>query len=168
MIARNLDLYGGEMLAEEYVEGREFTVGLLGNGKNLRVFEPMEIVYTRPTQGDYRVYSYKVKQEYQNYVRYECPAGITSEQSKEMKGMAERVFRMLGCRDLSRVDFRLDEAGKPWFIEINPLPGLAPGYSDYPMLTQFQGVAYGDLIRAILIGRGLALRFCVRMGGEWA
>lgn len=150
LIARNLELYGGEMLAEEYIEGREFTVGLLGNGESLRVFEPMEIVYTRPTQGDYRVYSYKVKQEYQSYVRYECPASIEPEQAREMKDMAVRVFRMLGCRDLSRVDFRLDEAGRPWFIEINPLPGLAPGYSDYPMLTEFQGVAYGDLIRAIL------------------
>ena len=150
LIERNLSLYGGEMLAEEYVEGREFTVGLLGNGAFLKVFEPMEIVYERPTQGGYHVYSYKVKQEYQNYVRYECPAAITPEQSMAMKDMARRVFRMLGCRDLSRVDFRLDAAGRPWFIEINPLPGLAPGYSDYPMLTQFQGVAYGDLIRAIL------------------
>lgn len=150
LIERNLSLYESEMLAEEYIEGREFTVGLLGNGASLRVFEPLEIVYTRPTQGDYHVYSYKVKQEYQNYVRYECPSQITPEQSQEMKDMARRVFRMLGCRDLARVDFRLDATGKPWFIEINPLPGLAPGYSDYPMLTQFQGVAYGDLIRAVL------------------
>ena len=150
LIGRNFALYGGEMLAEEYVSGREFTVGLLGNGKGLRVFEPMEIVYTRPTQGDYHVYSYKVKQEYQKYVRYDCPADITPDTALEMKDMAVRVFRMLGCHDLARVDFRLDKEGRPWFIEINPLPGLAPGYSDYPMLTQFQGVAYGDLIRAIL------------------
>jgi len=150
LIDHNLELYGGEMLAEEYVEGREFTVGLLGNGADLRVFEPMEIVYTRPTQGDYHVYSYLVKQEYQRYVRYECPADIAPAQSREMKDMARRAFRMLGCRDLARVDFRLDAAGRPWFIEINPLPGLAPGYSDYPMLAQFQGVAYGDLIRRVL------------------
>lgn len=164
LIGKNLELYGGEMLAEEYVPGREFTVGLIGNGANLHVFEPMEIVYSRPTQGDYHVYSYKVKQEYAKYVRYDCPADITPEQSQEMKDMARRVFRMLGCRDLSRVDFRLDEAGKPWFIEINPLPGLAPGYSDYPMLTQFQGVAYGDLIRRIL--SAAAARYGFQCGWE--
>lgn len=150
LIQKNLKLYGGEMLAEEYIPGREFTVGLLGNGETLRVFEPMEIVYTRATQGDYHVYSYKVKQEYQKYVRYDCPADITPDTAREMKDMAARIFRMLGCRDLARVDFRLDKEERPWFIEINPLPGLAPGYSDYPMLTQFQGVAYGDLIRSVL------------------
>ena len=164
LIGKNLELYSGEMLAEEYIPGREFTVGLLGNGANLRVFEPMEIVYSRTTQGDYHVYSYKVKQEYTKYVRYDCPAAITSAESQEMKDMARRVFRMLGCRDLSRVDFRLDEAGKPWFIEINPLPGLAPGYSDYPMLTQFQGVAYGDLIRGIL--SAAAARYGFQCGWE--
>ncbi len=147
---RNLSLYGGEMLCEEYVPGREFTVGLLGNGKSLTVFEPMEIVYTRPTQGAYHVYSYEVKRQYQSYVRYECPADVTPGAAKEMKRMAARIFHLLGCRDLARVDFRLDASGRPWFIEINPLPGLAPGYSDYPMLAGFQGVAYDDLIRAIL------------------
>ena len=95
-VAMNLQLYEGEMLAEEYVNGREFTVGLLGNGAGLKVFEPMEIRYVRPTQGDYCVYSYKVKQEYQNYVRYECPAMISPEQAKEMKEMARRVFVALG------------------------------------------------------------------------
>ena len=164
LIEHNLALYDGEMLAEEYIEGREFTVGLIGNGGDLKAFEPLEIVYTRPTQGDYHVYSYKVKQEYQNYVRYECPAQITPGESQAMKDMAKRVFRMLGCRDLARVDFRLDAAGRPWFIEINPLPGLAPGYSDYPMLTQFQGVAYGDLIRAIL--SAAASRYGFKCGWE--
>jgi len=164
LIERNLALYGGEVLAEEYVPGREFTVGLLGNGSELRAFEPMEIVYTRPTQREFHVYSYLVKQEYQSYVRYECPARLTPEQSREMKDMARRAFRMLGCRDMARVDFRLDPAGTPWFIEINPLPGLAPGYSDYPMLAGFQGVAYGDLVRGIL--SAAARRYGLSCGWE--
>lgn len=164
LVERNLALYGGEVLAEEYVPGREFTVGLLGNGSELRAFEPMEIVYTRPTQREFHVYSYLVKQEYQSYVRYECPARLTPEQSREMKDMARRAFRMLGCRDMARVDFRLDPAGTPWFIEINPLPGLAPGYSDYPMLAGFQGVAYGDLVRGIL--SAAARRYGLSCGWE--
>lgn len=138
------------LLAEEYVEGREFTVGLLGNGEKLRVFEPMEIIYKRPTQGDYHVYSYGVKRNFRQFVEYRCPAGLTPEQDAEMKNAARTVFDALSCRDLARADFRMDGQGRIYFIEINPLPGFAPGYSDYPMLAQFNGMEYGELVGAVL------------------
>ncbi len=63
---------------------------------------------------------------------------------------ARRIFQLLGCRDSARIDFRLAPDGKLYFIEINPLPGLAPGYSDYPMLAEFCGMPYGELVRGIL------------------
>jgi len=138
------------MLAEEYISGREFTVGVLGNGKNTRVFSPMEIVFRKNTQGDYRVYSYGVKQDYQNYVTYSCPADIPAGVEEELTRTARKVYDILGCRDFARADFRLGEDGKLYFIEINPLPGLAPGYSDYPMLAAFCGVPYDDLVLGVL------------------
>lgn len=142
--------YGEEMLVESFLPGREFTVGLLGNGGSLRAFPPMEIVYEHPTQGNYAVYSYKIKKEYKKHVHYECPADIPAEKAREMEDAAKKIFRELGCCDLARVDFRMDKEGNPCFLEINPLPGLAPGYSDYPMAAEACGIGYDELIRSVL------------------
>ncbi len=150
LAGRILKLYGGPVLVEEYIPGREFTVGLLGNGKDLRVFPPMEIAFRKNTSGDYRIYSFGVKQNYQEYVSYECPAKLDPAVEREMMKTARRVFLALGCHDFARVDFRLGENGKLYFIEINPLPGLAPGYSDYPMLAEFSGVPYRELVLSVL------------------
>ena len=67
-----------------------------------------------------------------------------------MMELSRRIYKALGCRDFSRIDFRLSADGKIYFIEINPLPGLAPGYSDYPMLAEFSGVSYNDLVLSVL------------------
>ncbi len=150
LAGRSIHLYQQDMLAEEYIEGREFTVGILGNGRDARLFPPMEIRYRKPTQGNYHVYNYKLKQSFTEYLEYQCPADLTKDQEKEMTGMARKVYDVLGCMDLARVDFRMSPDGRIHFIEVNPLPGLAPGYSDYPMLAEFCGVSYSDLINGIL------------------
>ena len=150
LVRRELSLYGGSILAEEYIAGREFTVGLLGNGDSLRVFPPMEIVFRENKAGDYPIYSYGVKQDYQSFVDYACPPRLDSALQEQMTDTARRIFETLGCRDFARVDFRLDRDGTLYFIEINPLPGLAPGYSDYPMLAEFSGVPYQDLVVSVL------------------
>ena len=150
LVQKNLSLYGGSVLIEEFIPGREFTVGLLGNGETLKVFPPMEIIYhASPIEG-FNVYNYTVKQEYKKYVTYRCPAEIPSEMERELVRLAKKVFLALGCRDFARVDFRADEAGRLYFIEINPLPGLAPHYSDYPMLAEFCGVSHEDLVCSVL------------------
>jgi len=147
---RELQLYGGPVLVEEYISGREFTVGLLGNGDSLRVFPPMEIVFHGNTNGAYQIYSFGVKQDFKKFVSYECPAKLDAALEKQMVSTARRIYEVLGCRDFARVDFRLTEDGKLYFIEINPLPGLAPGYSDYPMLAEFAGVSYRELVLSVL------------------
>ncbi len=141
--------YGQDMLVETFLPGREFTVGLLGNGDDLRVFPPMEIVFEHPTQGDYSVYSYRIKKEYKKHVHYVCPASIPEKSASEMMNAAKTLFHALGCRDFARMDFRMDGAGRPHFLEINPLPGLAPGYSDYPMAAEAVGLGYDELIGSI-------------------
>lgn len=145
-VRRGLRDYGEPMLCEEYIEGREFTVGLLGNGAQVRVFPPMEIIF----RTDKHIYSFDVKQDYKKYVDYACPPDISGESLKTMQDYARRVFALLGCRDFARVDFRMDADGRIFFIEINPLPGLAPGYSDYPMLAEFSGVGYTELVLSVL------------------
>lgn len=149
LVERSIALYRQDMLVEEYVGGREFTVGVLGNGEDTRVFPPMEIVYLNKN-ADYHIYSYNVKQNYKTLIHYDCPAAISAQTESEMIRAARKIYDMLCCRDFARMDFRLSEDGKLYFIEINPLPGLAPGYSDYPMLAEFSGVGYSELVRGVL------------------
>ena len=150
ILKRNARLYHEDMLAEAFIGGREFTVGLLGNGTQVKVFPPMEIVYKSTPADGCRVYSYSVKQDYTRFVSYECPARLESGVERKMLDAAKKIFLALNCRDFARVDFRLSEDGKDvYFIEINPLPGLAPGYSDYPMLADFCGMGYDELIAKI-------------------
>ncbi len=148
LVSENLSMYHQDMLVEEYIHGREFTVGAIGNGDEVHVFPPMEIIYQK--QRKYNIYSYQVKQNYQQLIRYESPASLTREQEKEMVDTAGKIYKILECKDFARMDFRLSEDGRLYFIEINPLPGLAPGYSDFPMLAQFNGTDYVTLVRSIL------------------
>jgi D-alanine-D-alanine ligase len=148
LVARNIRLYRQDMLVEEYIAGREFTVAVLGNGPDTRVFEPMEVVWLKPCK--HNVYSYPVKQNWKELVRYECPAALSEGERTDIMATARRIYDALHCRDFSRVDFRLSADGKLYFIEINPLPGLAPGYSDFPMIAQRCGMDYPSLIGAVL------------------
>lgn len=149
LVSNNIKAYGQDMLVEEYIDGREFTVGVLGNGDDIHVFSPMEIIYLKKNN-KFNIYSYNVKQDYKKLIRYECPPNLDPKIEEEMITMAKKIFKVLHCHDFSRVDFRLNSEGKPYFIEINPLPGLAPGYSDFPMLAEFCGMDYVTLVRSIL------------------
>ncbi len=146
---KNIRDYDQDMLAEEYIPGREFTVGILGNGEDTHVFAPMEIIYL-DKQNPYNIYSFTVKQNYKKLIRYKSPADIDARTEAEMIRKARTIYDALSCRDFSRMDFRLAPDGKLYFIEINPLPGLAPGYSDFPMLAEMNGVDYKTLVRGVL------------------
>jgi len=146
---KNIRDYGQDMLVEEYIPGREFTVGIVGNGEDTHVFPPMEIIYL-DKQTEYNIYSFTVKQNYEKLIRYKSPADIEPQVETEMVRTARKVYDALQCRDFARMDFRLAPDGKLHFIEINPLPGLAPGYSDFPMLAEFNGTDYRTLVRSVL------------------
>lgn len=148
-VKKNLRLYGQPMLIEEFIKGREFTVGILGNGPDMTVFEPMEICY-RSSRRNEMIYSYRIKKDYKDYVEYKCPPSLDTGTLNKMKEVAATIYTALECKDFSRIDFRLSDDGTIYFIEINPLPGLAPGYSDYPMLAHFCGMDYETLVLNIL------------------
>jgi len=139
--------YNQPVLVEEYISGREFTVGILGDGDRERVFEPMEIIFRDPRDG---IYSYDVKRRFKDYVDYRCPPDISADARDAMISTASKIYGILSCRDMGRIDFRMSDDGRLYFIEINPLPGLAPGYSDYPMLAEFCGVGYDSLIQGVM------------------
>lgn len=145
------DRYHQPILVEEYITGREFTVGILGNGSEKHIFRPMEIIVSPEGNPDgSRIYSFHVKTNYEKYVRYKCPAELDPEIEKKMIQDSAKIYELLECKDFARIDFILSENNEIYFIEINPLPGLAPGYSDYPMLAEYNGMHYDDLIKAIL------------------
>ena len=140
-------LYAQDILIEEFIEGREFTVGLLGNGQQTRVFAPMEVIFRDKSNS---IYSFEIKRYFKQHIDYACPPDISADTRKCLEDTALKIYRILECRDFARIDFRLSSAGRVCFIEINPIPGLAPGYSDYPMLAEFCGIDYNTLVLSIL------------------
>jgi D-alanine-D-alanine ligase len=93
------------------------------------------------------VYSYTNKAEYERRVTYSAGRDDTAAKAGEL---ALAAYRVLGCRDGGRVDIRCDTAGKPNFIEVNPLAGLNPVHSDLPIAARLFGMSYEALIREIL------------------
>ncbi len=140
--------YRQPALAEQYIAGREFTVGLLGE-RRPRVLPPMEIVFldsSDPTP----IYSFEMKQDWSKAIRYEVPAKLTERELDRLEKAARETFAALGCRDVARIDFRMDGEGRIFFIECNPLPGLTPGWSDLVLIAQAAGIEYRALIGEIL------------------
>jgi D-alanine-D-alanine ligase len=144
-----VERYRQPALVEEYIAGREFTVGLLGD-KRPRVLPPMEIKFKKNTARP--VYDYAVKQEWEEHVYYECPARLTEAEQKAMEKIARATFWALDCRDVARVDLRMDAEGRIYVLEVNPLPGLTPGYSDLVLIAQAVGMEYDHLIAEIMVG----------------
>ncbi len=145
-----VERYRQPALVEEYIAGREFTVGLLGD-KRPRVLPPMEIRF-KNTEVERPVYDYGVKQEWEQHVYYECPAKLTEAELKAMEKIARATFWALDCRDVARVDMRMDAEGRIYVLEVNPLPGLTPDYSDLVLIAKAVGMDYDQLIAEIMVG----------------
>lgn len=146
-----IDRYKQPALVEEYIHGREFTVGLLGSKRRLRVLPPMEIRF-KDADNDRPVYDYVVKQEWEKHVEYECPAKLTEAENRAIEKVARATFASLECRDFARVDLRMAPDGKIYVFEVNPLPGMTPGYSDLVLISNAAGMDYDQLMGEILVG----------------
>jgi len=151
VIARELiERYDQRALVEEYITGREFTIGLLGD-PHPKILPPMEIVFTDPTNKR-PLYDFAIKQDWNKYVQYVCPAKVTPAQQKALEKVARDTFEALDCRDVARVDIRLSQDGVPYVLEVNPLPGLTPDFSDLVLIAKAAGMDYRTLIGEILAG----------------
>ena len=109
----------------------------------------MEIVFldaSDPTP----IYSFEMKQDWNDKIRYEVPARLTPRELDKLERAAREVFAALGCRDVARVDFRMNAEGHLYFIESNPLPGLTPGWSDLVLIAQAAGIEFRALIGEVL------------------
>ncbi|RKH05896.1 ATP-grasp domain-containing protein [Corallococcus sp. CA047B] len=140
--------YQQPALIEEYIGGREFTVGLLGE-RRPRVLPPMEIVFLDKAEKN-PVYSFQHKLDWTDRIRYDAPAKLEPALLEKLRTAARNSFMALGCRDVARIDFRMDDKGRIYFIECNPLPGLTPGWSDLVLIAQGAGMDYRTLIGEIM------------------
>lgn len=136
------------VLIEEFLSGREFTVGLVGTGTNARVMGTMEIIVLE--RSEHEVYSFENKEGWKSRVQYLPLSPESDPLIQAVETLALSSWRVLGCRDGGRIDIRCDASGVPSFIEVNPLAGLRPEYSDLPIVCRFFGTSYVQLIEMIL------------------
>jgi D-alanine-D-alanine ligase len=162
--------YNQSILVEHYIKGREVTIGMVGNlnaraarrinertamlglPEELTFMPPLEINTAPYEESEKGLYTNRMKVELAEEDYYLCPASLDPEMHKQLKMLAAAVFRVIGCKDVSRVDFRLDEArgNKPYILEVNPLPGLNPDYSDLCVQARAFGWTYEKLINTIV------------------
>jgi len=140
--------YACPVLVEEFLPGTEVTVGIVGNGPEARVLGMMEIAPV--SEERFFVYSLEVKRNWRQRVRYYIPPRLPTATLATLECNALTAYHLLGCRDCARLDFRLNAAGQPCFIECNPLPGLNPTNSDLVILSR-EILAYEKLVQGILL-----------------
>jgi D-alanine-D-alanine ligase len=124
------------VLAEEFIPGREFAAAVLCRGREPAMLPAAEIRIDGGNPESF--YFYDMKSRHQKEVI--CPAGIPGDVLNKMDDWSLNLFERLGLKDLARVDYRLDKAGKLWLLEINPLPGLSPFYSVFPIQARAGGI----------------------------
>jgi D-alanine-D-alanine ligase len=169
-LRRVFERYDQPVLVEHYIEGREVTMGVIGNltapvawrlpedehaarvSRGLHFFPALEVDLGRYPVEEAGVYTNRIKVELAHDFFYLCPAPLTAEQVVELQWLTAAVFRVTGCHDVARVDYRLDanDNFKPYILEINPLPGLNAGYSDLCIEAGVAGWSYEQLVNRIL------------------
>jgi len=142
-----LKKYSQPVLVEKYIAGEEVTVGIVGNSPPA-IVAIMHIIPRKKFKTF--VYSLEVKRDWRNLVEYECPAKFSKSIIKRIKEASLLAYKALGCRDFSRMDFRLSEDGIPYLLEVNTLPGLNPVSGDLPIMSYKMGWSYNALIKSIL------------------
>jgi D-alanine-D-alanine ligase len=140
-----LQTFSQPVLVETYLPGREFTVGIVGTGKDARALGAMEVILN--PDAEQHAYSYDNKEHYENLVRY---AAVDDPEAKHAMEISLLAWRGLGLKDGGRIDLRSDARGIPHFIEVNSLAGLNPIRSDLPILCRLVGISYHQLITDIL------------------
>jgi D-alanine-D-alanine ligase len=168
-LTAQLQRFHQPILVEQFIRGREVTVGVIGNPtghgawpepgagcadplEGYRVLPPLQVNVERYPGGDCGVYSGRIKSDPGDEYYFSCPAPLSPESSARLQSLAATVFRVTNCLDVARVDFRLDadDGEEPYVLEVNALPGLCPGYSDLALAADAVGMDYGTLINAIL------------------
>jgi len=140
-----LENFNQEALVETYLPGREFTVGIIGNGKDAKVLGAMEVHISKPNEEP--IYSFSTKENYVGVVNY---TKTENDILLKIGEVALDAWKALNCKDAGRIDIRFDENNIPNFIEVNPLAGLRPIHSDLVIIAEMNGMDYDSLIQNIV------------------
>ena len=150
--------YGQAALVERFLTGREFTVGVLGNGETARTLPLVEIRFDVLPAGAAPLYGFEAKwlwdRPEQPLAIFACPADVSAELARPIEAAALAAYHALGCRDWARIDVRLDAGGQPHVLELNPLPGILPDpeqNSCLPKAARAAGLGYDELILEVLV-----------------
>lgn len=149
--------YNQPALVEEFLDGREFTVAMLGNGSGLKVLPIVEINYSSLPAGMNPIYSYEAKWIWDTPESpleiFKCPADIDNRLKASIEKICRDAFNVLDIKDWCRIDIRLNMKGQPHILELNPLPGILPdpkNNSCFPKAARAAGMGYDELINAVL------------------
>jgi len=149
--------YNQAAIVEEFIEGREFTVGILGQKGIPQVLPIIEISFEDLPKGMNKIDSYESKWFYDDPSKgmdpLVCPAKVSKELEKKIKETCLGAFRVLNCKDMARMDLRLDKKGIPRIIDVNSLPGLIPDpkeNSRFPRAARTAGIKYEKMIGLII------------------
>jgi len=145
------EVFSQEALVEEYLDGREFNISLMGNGK-VRVLAISEIDFSGLPEGQPRIVSYRAKWDedsemYRGTIPI-CPARILKRLENRIKELALRSYQCIGCRDYARVDMRTDARGNLYVLEVNPNPDLSP-HAGFARAAEANGLSYADVVLEI-------------------
>lgn len=172
-VAFLLERYEQPVLVEEFLPGAEFTCAVLGNGSAARVLPLVGMRFDALPDGALPVYGFEAKWLWDRPDHpleiFECPARIDEATRRAIEEVALAAYRVLACRDWSRIDVRLDAAGVPNVVEVNPLPGILPNPADnscFPKAARAAGMSYDELVRACV--RAAAERQGVPLSGRAA
>ena len=166
-----LERYAQPVLVEEYLPGAEFTCAIIGNGTEAKLLPIVGMNFDALPDGALPVYGFEAKWLWDRPERplriFDCPARIDGTVRRTIEEVVLAAYRVLGCRDWSRIDVRLDAAGVPNVVEVNPLPGILPNPEDnscFPKAARAAGMSYDELIRDCL--RAAAERQGVPLSGK--
>jgi D-alanine-D-alanine ligase len=150
-------LYRQPVIIERFLDGREFTVGVLGNPPNLEVLPIVEIDHSQLPPGATPIYSYEAKWIWDRPEEplqiFQCPARIGDELREKIEHVARRTCEVLRIRDWCRIDLRLDEKEDPNVLEVNPLPGILPNPEEnscLPKAARAAGYSYSALLHRVI------------------
>jgi D-alanine-D-alanine ligase len=156
-VAFLLETYAQPVLVETYLPGQEFTCAVLGNGRTARVLPIVGMNFASLPEGALPIYGYEAKWIWDRpenpLEMFECPARVGDALTAAIERVTLDAYRVLGCRDWSRIDVRLDAAGVPNVVEVNPLPGILPNPEDnscFPKAARAAGLSYDELIQSCL------------------
>jgi len=150
IVKTTIELSNQSVLVEEFLTGREFTVGILGNDPP-RALPVLEYVNDTPESNNYSFRSFNTKMIEGRSEIKSCPAILSKTEENRIRNLAVETYQAIGCRDYARIDIRCDKDGIPHVLEVNALPSLIPNGSSFATMAETVGISFDNLIGTILI-----------------